>query len=61
MTKAQARDVQSARMYAAHGMPDTAARALSAAIRAALRAKDRDELLAAARELGIDQHPEFII
>lgn len=61
MTKAQTRDVQSARIYAEMGLLEAAARGLSASIRCAMSAKARDELLAAARELGVDQHPEFIV
>ncbi len=53
MTKAQQRDATTARKAVALGMPDMAARTLSAAHRAAMRASDKRELEALARELGI--------
>jgi hypothetical protein len=61
MTKSDIRTVDTARKAIILGMPDFAARAISAAIRASLRAKDRAELLAIARELGVDTHSDFII
>lgn len=38
-----------------------AARSISTAIRAALRRKDQEEMLALASSLGIDTHPDFIV
>jgi hypothetical protein len=63
MTKHQTREVQNVRTYVRMGMDDTAARALSALIRAALRKNDREELmkLAGPQGLGLVNHPEFII
>jgi hypothetical protein len=61
MTKSDIRTVDTARKALILNMPDFAARAISAAIRASLRAKDRAELLAIARELGVDTHSDFII
>jgi len=61
MNKSDIRTVESARRAIILGMPDFAARAISAAIRASLRAKARAELLTIARELGVDTHPDFII
>jgi len=61
MTKSQARDVKTIRIYAAIGNTHAAAAGLSALIRSALRATDRAELLAVADELQLREHPEFII
>lgn len=60
MTKAQARDVAQARAALKMGMDDYAARSISMLIRAALRNSDALELIAVAKEMGIDKHPEFI-
>lgn len=60
MTKIQTREVNTARAAVAHGLPDMAARVISACIRCAMRQRDIAELRAIARELGVDTHPEFI-
>jgi len=60
MTKTEAREVATARKYAAAGMLDTAARSLSALIRAARTNASKTELLTEARKLGADKLPEFI-
>lgn len=61
MTKTQQRDARMARKAVALGMPDLAARTLSAAHRAAMRAADKRELEALARELGITGQRDWII
>lgn len=61
MTKIQNLDVQQAKLAIAMGMPDCAARILSASIRCAMRASDRAELLAIAEALGVTAEPDFII
>jgi hypothetical protein len=61
MTKVHARQVELARIAVAQGMLDYAARSISACIRCAMRQREIDELLAVARELGVDRHPEFIV
>ncbi len=63
MTKAENREIETIRKYVAFGMDDTAARALSALIRAARTSKSRDELMhyAGTKGWGLQNHPEFII
>lgn len=61
MNKQQAREVENLKLYHAHGMTDTVARSLSALIRCAMTRKSREALLAVALELGVVNHPEFII
>jgi len=61
MNKTETRETNNAARYAAAGYPDMAARTLSALHRAALRAKSKALILQAARDLGVDRHPEFII
>lgn len=61
MTKIQIRDAKQARLACAAGMPDMAARILSAAHRAAMRAADKAEILALARELGITGQRDWVI
>lgn len=60
MTKQQAKQVKMIEAYIANGMNDTAARSISALIRAALRAKDQDELRAFAIAHNLTAYPEFI-
>ena len=50
-----------ARKAVALGMPDMAARTLSAAHRAAMRASDKREIEALARELGITGQRDWVI
>lgn len=61
MNKSETREALRAAMYVRAGHPDMAARALSALHRAALRAKSKTLIMQAARDLGVDRHPEFII
>jgi hypothetical protein len=61
MTKTQQRDAATARKAVALGMPDMAARILSAAHRAAMRASDKRDLEALARELGVTGQRDWII
>jgi hypothetical protein len=61
MTKVQTREVANARRYIACGMPDTAARTVSALIRSAMRRTDKWELQEFAKAHGLDKRPDFII
>jgi hypothetical protein len=61
MTKGQQRNAQTAEKAILLGMPDMAARTLSAAHRAAMRQSDKRELEALARRLGVDTLPDWII
>jgi hypothetical protein len=61
MTKTQQRDVRMARLACLQRMPDMAARILSAAHRAAMRASDKREIEALARELGITGQRDWVI
>ena len=61
MTKTEAREVATARRYAAAGMLDTAARSLSALIRAARTDISKFQLMSEACKLGADKLPEFIV
>jgi len=61
MTKAQKRDVSSARLAVQMGMPDMAARQLSASIRSAMRKRDAQEMHDIAIELGITGEADYIV
>ena len=60
MTKAENREIKNIMNYHAAGMTDTAARALSALIRAA-STRSRPDLMVYAHALNLTGHPEFII
>lgn len=60
MTKAETRELQQVQAYIAAGMTDTAARALSALIRAA-SSRSRPDLMVYAHALNLTGHPDFII
>lgn len=61
MNKAQTKQLDNVKLYIANDMRDTAARALSAMIRAALVRKTAHELRAFAVEHQLHVEPEFII
>ena len=61
MTKSEQREMKSICLYVAAGMQNTAARALSALIRAARTNKSRDALLVQAQALKLDSLPEFVL
>jgi hypothetical protein len=61
MNKSEIREMKSISLYVAAGMNDTAARSLSALIRAARTAKSRAALMEQARALKLTQEPDFII
>lgn len=61
MNKSETREALNAAMYVRAGYPDMAARTLSALHRAALRAKSKQLILQAARDLGVHTHAEFIV
>lgn len=60
MTKSENREIQNIMNYHAAGMTDTAARALSALIRAA-STRSRPDLMVYAHALKLTAHPDFII
>jgi hypothetical protein len=61
MTKAQKRDVSSARLAVQMGLHGMAARGLSASIRAAMRDRDAREMHDIAIELGITGEADYIV
>jgi len=61
MTKAEARELENVKRYIAAGMPDTAARALSALVRATRKRTTSAELMSQAIQLDLLHRPEFII
>jgi predicted transcriptional regulator len=61
MNKNQIKQMSNIRFYVVNGMPDAAARGLSAMIRAAMSNKSKAALMAAAVELNLTNHPEFIV
>jgi len=61
MTKAQIHYVTMARIHVFLGNIESAARSLSSEVRAAYRESDKAELLKVADELGLTNHPDFII
>ena len=60
MTKSENREIKTIEAYMAAGMTDTAARALSALIRAA-SSRSRPDLMIYAHALKLNTNPEFII
>ena len=61
MTKSETREIKNVELYMAHGMTDTAARTLSALIRAARTSSSRADLMIYANALKLTNHPDFII
>jgi hypothetical protein len=61
MNKSETREALKAAQYAAAGHVGLAARTLSMLYRASLRASSKARLLQAARDIGVDRHPDFII
>jgi len=61
MTKAETRELKSVCLYLAAGMVDTAARSLSALIRAARTNRSRAALMEQAQAFKLTQHPDFIV
>jgi hypothetical protein len=61
MNKSEIREANKARLLASIGYHGAAARSLSALIRCAMTKRSKLALLAVARELHVDTHPEFII
>jgi hypothetical protein len=61
MTKSENRGIKNVELYIAHGMTDTAARTLSALIRAARTSSSRADLMIYANALKLTNHPDFII
>jgi len=60
MTKSEQREVSRLDFYIAHGMRDTAARAIATLIRSARTTRSANELRAIAAQLALDTHPDFI-
>jgi hypothetical protein len=61
MTKSENREIKNVELYIAHGMTDTAARTLSALIRAARTSTSRANLMIYAHSFKLTNHPDFII
>ena len=61
MTKSELREIVFVIQYHKLGMRDTAARALSALIRAARTKRSSTALWEYATLLGLDNHPDFIV
>lgn len=61
MNKSEAREYANAQKYLQHGMVDTAARTMSALIRACRTQRSYIALMGASQEMGVTSHPEFII
>lgn len=61
MTQSEARQYANAQTFIAHGMPDVAARAMSALVRSCRTQRSYKALMTAAQEMGIAQHPDFVI
>jgi hypothetical protein len=61
VTKSETREIENVKRYMAAGMPDTAARALSALVRAARNRKSSAELMQYAVDLNLLHRAEFII
>jgi len=61
MTKSEARELENVKRYIAAGMPDTAARALSALVRSTRKRTTSAELMTHAVQMDLLHRPEFII
>jgi hypothetical protein len=61
MTKHETRELANVELYISAGMHDTAARALSALVRAARTFKSSHELMQHAVRLNLLHRPEFVI
>jgi hypothetical protein len=60
MTKSEQREVSRLDLYIAHGLRDTAARAIATLIRSARTTRSANELRAIAARMQLDTHPDFI-
>ena len=61
MNKVNQRESNNAKQYVELGYHSAAARTLSACIRCSLRESDRKELIAISLNLGLVNHPDWII
>jgi hypothetical protein len=61
MNNSETREHANAQAYLAAGMPDVAARAMSALVRACRTQRSYSALMSASQEMGIDQHPDFVL
>lgn len=61
MNKSEAREYANAQKYFQHGMIDTAARTMSALVRSCRTQRSYSALMSASKEMGIDQHPDFVL
>ena len=61
MNKVEAREYANAQKFMQHGMADTAARTMSALIRSCRTNRSYKALMLASQEMGIAQHPDFVI
>ena len=60
MTKSEARELERVQLYLAAGMPDTAARALSALVRSTRKRTTSAQLMELAIDWNLLHRPEFI-
>lgn len=61
MNNSEAREYANAQAYLAVGYADVAARTMSALVRACRTQRSYKALMTAAQEMGIAQHPDFVI
>lgn len=61
MNNSEAKGHANAQAYLAAGMPDIAARAMSALVRACRTQRSYSALMFASKEMGVDQHPDFVV
>lgn len=61
MNNSEAKEHANAQAYLALGMPDIAARTMSALVRACRTQRSYSALMSASKEMGIDQHPDFVV
>ena len=61
MNNSEAREYANAQTFIEHGMVDTAARTMSSLIRSCRTQRSYKALMLASQEMGITQHPDFVI
>lgn len=61
MNKVESREYAIAQKFMQHGMADTAARTMSALVRSCRTHRSYKALMIASQEMGIAQHPDFVI
>ena len=61
MNNSEAREYANAQTFMQHGMVDTAARTMSSLVRSCRTQRSYKALMSASQEMGIAQHPDFVI